>query len=92
MVTARARVVSCEYIGQKFWGKILNEFTKKQTHQCCPRGWRGVEVITGDYDFDASITRASNEAGRSALRMHLSREAYGPITSYRGYDNYTGDD
>jgi hypothetical protein len=71
---------------------MMNEFTKKATHFCAPKAWRGIEMVTGDYDFDASIAKIGSRAGRDAIRSHLAREAYGPITSYRGYDHYTGDD
>jgi hypothetical protein len=59
-----------------------------------PKGWRDVPVMSGDYDFDATIEHRNNPNLPARLNLYLKRysNAYGPITGYTGYQNYHGDD
>lgn len=63
-------------------------------HSCCPKAWRNVPVLSGDYDFDATIEHRSNKDLPARLNLYLKRNssAYGPVTNYDGYHNYRGDD
>jgi hypothetical protein len=63
-------------------------------HHCAPKAWRDVPVMTGDYDFDATILHRSNGDLPLRLNLYLKHDvkAYGPVTGYSGYNNYHGDD
>jgi hypothetical protein len=62
-------------------------------HQCAPKDWRNVPVITGDYDFDATILHRKNldMIGRLELYVRPKRASYGYKTSYDAYES-SGDD
>lgn len=64
------------------------------SHSCAPKGWRDVPVVSGDYDFDATIEHRANRDLPHRLNLYLKRgdNAYGPVTGYDGYSNYHGDD
>ena len=63
-------------------------------HDCCPKSWRAVPKLTGDYDLDATIEHRSNKNLPARLEIYVKRGAnvYGPRTNYRGYHGYSGDD
>lgn len=62
-------------------------------HTVCPQEWRETEIVTGDYDFDASLARSSNAEMKKRLSLYtLSDNAYGIRTGYNGYHGYSGDD
>jgi len=62
-------------------------------HQCAPKDWRNVPMITGDYDFDATILHRKNldMIGRLELYVRPKRSSYGYKTSYDAYES-SGDD
>jgi hypothetical protein len=62
-------------------------------HQCCPQEWRRTPDMTGSYELDAVIARNPNKDLRSRLEFYLDSSdlAYGPLTGYNGYHNYSGD-
>lgn len=62
-------------------------------HDCCPQEWRRVPNLTGSFELDAVIARNNNPDLRSRLEFYLDHtdNAYGPITGYSGYSNYSGD-
>ena len=62
-------------------------------HECCPKDWRKVPDISGDYDLDATIMHRNNGNLPSRLALYTKRgNAYGPRTGYGGYHGYHGDD
>ena len=63
---------------------------KQKTHECCPKEWRKVPNLTGDYDLDATIAHRKNGDMPHRLALYVSNNAYGPKTAYRGYTS--GDD
>lgn len=66
---------------------------KYRPHKYSPKAWRKTPQMTGDYDFDASITHTKNKDAKGKIETHLlSEEAYGPRTNYGGYSGYSGDD
>jgi hypothetical protein len=64
-----------------------------QCHVCCPAEWRQTQNMTGSYELDATINRMKNTDMRDRLKDHLATgsDAYGPLTAYNGYRNYSGD-
>lgn len=63
-----------------------------RNHQCAPKDWRSTRNISGSYELDASIERSHNRDVPDRLAMFIENDsAYGPITAYGGYHNYTGD-
>jgi hypothetical protein len=72
----------------------MHRMAHRGCHSCAPKGWRDVPVMSGDYDFDATIEHRNNKALPARLNLYLKRysNAYGPITGYNGYDGYHGDD
>lgn len=63
-------------------------------HDCCPPEWKRVPDITGSYELDAVIKRNPNGDIPHRLSMYckgIDDVAYGPITAYNGYRNYSGD-
>ena len=65
-----------------------------QTHECCPKDWRKVPMLTGDYDFDATVEHRNNGdmPHRMSLYLKSPKGSYGPKTGYNGYHGYSGDD
>ena len=62
-------------------------------HRFCPKLWRKVHDLTGDYVFDASIEQSQNRDMQAKLHDHLAMDsAYGPKSAYRGYSSMAGDD
>jgi hypothetical protein len=49
--------------------------------------------MTGSYELDAVIARSNNKDLKSRLEFYLDTTdlAYGPLTGYSGYHNYSGD-
>jgi hypothetical protein len=64
-----------------------------ETHACCPKDWRDVPNLVGDYDLDATILHRENPSLPQRLSLYVKRgeRAYGPSSGYRGYRNYGGD-
>lgn len=62
-------------------------------HECSPEGWRDVPNLVGDYDLDATIMHRNNPDLPKRLSLYVKRgaNAYGPLTGYRGYHGYGGD-
>lgn len=62
-------------------------------HDCAPKPWRDVPVVSGDYDMDATIQHRNNQnlPARLALYAKTGDQAYGPATGYDGYHGYSGD-
>ena len=66
--------------------------TPHSYHECAPREWRGVPDMTGNYELDAMLARATNADLPARLRLYMESEvAYGARTGYDGYHNYGGD-
>jgi len=63
-------------------------------HEAAPKEWRHTPRITGDYDFDMSILRCRNRDMQGKLARYVCTDhgMYQPITAYRGYSHYSGDD
>lgn len=72
----------------------MHRLAHRGCHSCAPKGWRDVPVMSGDYDFDATIEHRSNANLPMRLNLYLKRyeTAYGSVTGYSGYHNYHGDD
>jgi len=68
--------------------------TSRGKHLCAPLEWRDVDIITQDYDFDASIAMCRNPDMPHRLALYLSdfSGSYGTRSAYDGYDRYSGDD
>lgn len=64
-----------------------------QKHQACPKAWRDVPDVTGDYDLDATIMHRDNPDLPKRLELYTRKRGhgYGPLTGYNGYHGYTGD-
>jgi hypothetical protein len=63
-----------------------------ETHQACPKDWRDVPNLVGDYDLDATILHRANPSLPQRLSLYVKRAgAYHPRTGYSGYGNYQGD-
>lgn len=61
-------------------------------HLCAPKDWRTTPDISGSYELDAVIVRSRNRDVPDRLAMFVENDsAYGPLTAYNGYRNYTGD-
>ena len=66
-------------------------------HECCPKDWRNTPDFTGSYELDGVIHRSRNGDLPARMRLyadmsnHTDSRAYGPITGYNGYNNYSGD-
>jgi hypothetical protein len=62
-------------------------------HQCAPSEWRNVSDMTGSYELDGTIARNPNKDMKDRLSFYLDsgRNAYGPLSAYNGYHNYSGD-
>lgn len=62
-------------------------------HECCPKDWQNVQDLTGSFELDAVIMRSRNKDMIDRLQNHITTQsaAYGPITAYNGYRNYSGD-
>lgn len=72
--------------------KQMREIGHSGNHECAPKDWRDVPDLTGDYDLDATIQHRQNPALPDRLALYTKRgKAYGPLTGYRGYHNYSGD-
>lgn len=63
-----------------------------ESHEICPKAWKGTPNISGDYDLDQTILHRKNPNMRALLEMHLTRRPYHPRTAYNGYHGYHGDD
>ena len=63
-------------------------------HDCAPKDWHSVPVVSGDYDLDATILHRSNKDLPDRLEMYVKQRvnAYGARTGYNGYHGYSGDD
>ena len=62
-------------------------------HTFCPKAWRKIPNLTGDYDFDAGVAYSKSGAMKAKIHSHISKEnSYGYKTGYRGYSGYGGDD
>ena len=61
---------------------------------CAPPNRRQVERVTGDPDFDYSITMTKDKDVPARLRLYILTDepGYGPRTGYDGYSGYSGDD
>lgn len=72
----------------------MHALAHRGCHGVCPKPWKGVPNVTGDYDFDATIMHRSNRDIPARLKMHLATPAvtYGPRTSYHSYSGNHGDD
>jgi hypothetical protein len=67
---------------------------RREKHTCAPLEWRDVDILTQDYDFDASIAMCRNPDMPHRLALYLSdfSGSYGTRSAYDGYDRYSGDD
>jgi hypothetical protein len=73
----------------------MHNLAHRGSHRdCSPKGWHSVPIVTGDYDFDASIMHKSNRDMPARLRQHLatSNPRYTPRTAYHGYSGNHGDE
>lgn len=63
-------------------------------HDVCPKGYKTLPNVTGDYDLDATIMlrKNSNMPLRLALYTKTTGNSYGYRTNYRGYHGNSGDD
>ena len=63
-------------------------------HQCAPKDWRNVPVLTGDYDLDATVLHRNNKdlVNRMSLYVRKSGKTYGMKTGYSGTHGYHGDE
>ena len=65
-------------------------------HECAPKAWRKVDMRTGDYDFDASLTKVTNGDAPKRLKLYMTHDDpdsfYSYRTGYGGYGGYSGDD
>lgn len=69
--------------------KIEQDTGDYPCHQCAPRDWRNVPIMTGDYDFDATIMHRKNPdmIGRLELYVRPRRgAAYRYVTNYDAYE------
>jgi hypothetical protein len=57
----------------------------------CPKEWKEIPVITGDYEMDAGIVYNHNADLPNRLRLYCNAGPYGQVTAYNGYGNYGGD-
>lgn len=73
--------------------KQMHDLAHAGTHQCAPKDWRDVPIVTNDYDLDATIMHRDNPALPQRLGMYVKRsgKAYGPLTAYNAYHGYSGD-
>jgi hypothetical protein len=62
----------------------------KEKHQVCPKEWKEVPVITGDFEMDAVIANSHNADVPARLKLYAQGN-YGQVTAYGGYHNYSGD-
>ena len=61
-------------------------------HGCAPQEFRRTPNVTGSYELDAVISKNPNKDMEQRLAMYCGRpNAYGPLTGYDGYHNYSGD-
>ena len=61
-------------------------------HDCAPKEWRDVPNVTGSFELDRVIKANPNKDMVSRLEFYCERpNAYGPLTGYDGYHNYSGD-
>jgi hypothetical protein len=60
----------------------------------CPKAWREVPNLTGDYDLDATILHRDNANLPHRLNLYVkTRPAqYGSRSGYKGYHGNKGDD
>ena len=74
--------------------KQMHDIGHNGCHQCAPREWRNVPVLTGDYDLDATVLHRNNKdiVNRMNLYVRKSGKTYGYKTAYSGYHGYHGDD
>lgn len=74
--------------------KYMAEIYQNGHHECCPKDWRKVPNLTGDYDLDATIMHRENGSLPSRLSLYTRRNTgnYGPRSAYNGYSGYHGDD
>ena len=72
----------------------MHKLGHRGCHTCSPQAWHDVPVLTGDYDFDATILHTGNRSlpARLALYIKTSGPTFGPRTAYNGYHGYGGDD
>ena len=64
-------------------------------HQCAPKGWRDVPLVTGDYDMDATILHRRNKALPSRLGLYTKTRVtaysqYGYKSAYNGIPKLAG--
>lgn len=64
-----------------------------RNHDACPKPWRDVPNLVGDYDLDATIMHRDNPALPQRLELYVKHtgRAYQPVTGYKGYHGYGGD-
>ena len=71
---------------------MLKMAKMQHNHEACPKEWRTTPNISGSHELDASIMRSKNKDLPDRLKMFVENDvAYGPLTAYSGYHNYTGD-
>ena len=76
----------------------MHRLAHQGSHRSCSPGpWHAVPKVTGDYDLDATIMHRKNRDMPARLAMYLRQPrvaagAYGPKSSYSGYDHTHGDD
>ena len=64
-------------------------------HECAPKMYRQIQMRTGDYDFDATLTRIKNTDMPKRLKLYLMHDDpdtfYSYRTGYGAYGGYSGD-
>ena len=65
-----------------------------ECHECAPKDWRKIPMLTGDYDFDATVMHRDNGDMPHRIRLYVksAKSSYSPKTGYNGYHGYSGDD
>ena len=71
----------------------MRNLSHSGNHECAPKDWRDVPVVTNDYDLDATIMHRNNANLPQRLALYVKRgtQPYRPRTGYNGYHNYGGD-
>lgn len=67
--------------------KAMQQIAHAGLHDCCPKAWRDVPKLTGDYDADATIMHRENKDLPDRLAMYTKRPrpAYGIRSGYGSY-------
>lgn len=73
--------------------KQMRNLAHQGNHECAPKDWRDVPIVTNDYDLDATLMHRDNPNLPARLSLYVKHvvKPYGPITAYRGYHGYGGD-